>query len=321
MASGPAAPEAPPAREDAPGMDRLTGLQLFVRVVETGSFSRAAADLGLTQPTVTKHVSELERRLGVRLLNRNSRGVGMTEIGALYFERCKLVLREFDATETVVSQRRGDLSGSLRIGVSMAFGRSVIAPLMFEFLKRHPELRIDLNCEDRYVDVVAHGLDMAVRLGKLADSSLGCRAIGSNPWAMAASKAYLAAHGEPKAPEDLAGHKCLVYSTVQGDEAWRLLDSAGEERVVEVNGPLRSNNLSILLSAARNGMGVALLPMYLASDAIRSGELRVLLPDFHLAKQEINAVFPSPRFVPAKVLALIGFLQQQFRGEWWEARS
>jgi DNA-binding transcriptional LysR family regulator len=302
-------------------VDRLTGLQLFVRVVETGSFSRAADDLGLTQPTVTKHVSELERRLGVRLLNRNSRGVGMTEIGALYFERCKLVLREFEATETIVSERRGDLVGSLRIGVSMAFGRSVIAPFIFEFLRLHPELKIDLNCEDRYVDVVAHGLDAAIRLGKLADSSLGYRAIGANPWAMAASKAYLAAHGEPKTPDDLAAHKCLIYSTVQGDEVWRLLDSSGDERVVSVNGPLKSNNLSILLSAARNAMGVALLPMYLASDAIRSGELRVLLTDFHPPKQEISAVFPSPRFVPAKVLALIAFLQQRFRGDWWDGLS
>ena len=120
-------------------MDRLTGLQIFVRVAETGSFSRAAIDLGLTQPTVTKHVSELERRLGVRLLNRNSRGVGMTEIGSLYFERCKLVLREFEATETIASNQRGDLVGSLRLGASMAFGRSVIAPLMFEFLEAPSE--------------------------------------------------------------------------------------------------------------------------------------------------------------------------------------
>ncbi len=302
-------------------MDRLTGLQLFVRVVETGSFSRAANELGLTQPTVTKHVSGLERRLGVRLLNRNSRGVAMTEIGSLYFDRCKLVLREFDATETIVSERRGDLAGPLRIGVSMAFGRSVIAPLVFEFLMLHPNLKIDLNCEDRYVDVVAHGLDMAIRLGKLANSSLGCRYIGSNPWVMTASNAYLESHGEPQRPDDLGAHKCLIYSTAQGDEVWRLLDASGRESVVSVNGPLKSNNLSILLSAALKGMGVALLPMYLAADALRAGELRSLLADYLLPKQEINVVFPSPRFVPAKVLALIAFLQQRFRDEWWVGRS
>jgi DNA-binding transcriptional LysR family regulator len=302
-------------------MDRLTGLQIFVRVVETGSFSRAAADLGLTQPTVTKHVSELERRLGARLLNRNSRGVGMTEIGSLYFQRCKQVLREFEATETIVSERRGDLVGSLRVGASMAFGRNVIAPLVFEFLKLHPRLKIDLSCEDRYVDVVAHGLDMAIRLGNLADSSLGCRRVGSNPWAMTASNAYLEAHGEPRTPGDLAAHDCLIYSTVQGDEVWRLTDASGGESVVSVNGPLKSNNLSILLGAARAGMGIAILPMYLASEPLRSGELRVLLADHLLPKQEINVVFPSPRFVPAKVLALIAFLQQHLRGEWWKPNS
>ena len=302
-------------------MDRLTGLQLFVRVVETGSFSRAANDLGLTQPTVTKHVSDLERRLGVRLLNRNSRGAGPTEIGALYFERCKVVLREFEATEAVVFERQGDVAGTLRVGVSMAFGRSVIAPLIFEFLKLHPNLKIDLNCDDRYVDVVGHGLDLAIRLGKLADSSLGCRYIGANPWVMAASKHYLDSQGEPRMPDDLGRRQCLIYSTVQGDEVWRLQDVGGVESVVSVNGPLRSNNLSILLSATLKGMGVAILPMYLAAAAIRSGDLRVVLADRRLPSQEINVVFPSPRFVPTKVLTLIAFLQKRFRGEWWIGHS
>ena len=302
-------------------MDRLTGLQIFVRVVETGSFSRAAEDLGLTQPTVTKHVSELERRLAVRLLNRNSRGVGMTEIGALYFERCKVLLGEFEAAESLVSRRQGDLAGSLRLGASMAFGRNVMAPLVFDFLKLHPKLRIDLNCEDRYVDIVAHGLDVAVRLGKLADSTLGCRHVGVNPWVMAASNAYLDTHGEPKSSEDLPAHNCLVYSTVQGDEAWRLTDASGRESVIGVSGALKSNNLSVLLAAARAGMGVAILPMYLAAEPLRLGELRVLLADCRLPDQEINVVFPSPRFVPAKVQAFISFLQQRFRGEWWSALS
>ena len=124
----------------------------------------------------------------------------MTEIGSLYFERCKQVLREFEATESIVSERRGDLVGPLRVGASMAFGRSVVAPIVFDFLKLNPRLRIDLNCEDRYVDVVAHGLDIAIRLGALADSSLGCRHIGTNFWAMTASNAYLEARGEPQVP-------------------------------------------------------------------------------------------------------------------------
>jgi DNA-binding transcriptional LysR family regulator len=298
-------------------LDRLTGIQLFVRVVETGSFSRAAEDLGLTQPTVTKHVSELENRLGARLLNRNSRGVALTEVGALYFERCKGLLREYEATEAIVSQSRGDLAGPLRLGVSMAFGRNVIAPLVFEFLKLHPKLRIELNCEDRYVDVVANGLDMTVRLGKLADSALGCRHLGVSPWAMAASRRYLEARGEPKTPQDLAAHNCLVYSTVQGDEVWRLVNAAGQSHVVAVGGSLKSNNLSVLLAAARAGLGIAVLPMYLAAEPLRLGELQVLLPDLLIPAQEINAVFPSPRFVPAKVQAFIAFLQQRFRDEWW----
>ncbi len=297
-------------------MDRVSGLQLFVRVVETGSFSRAADDLGLTQPTVTKHISETERRLGVRLLNRNSRGVSLTEIGALYFDRSKIMLREFDATEAVVGEGRAGVHGTLRIGVSMAFGRCVVAPMILEFLALHPDLRIDLNCDDRYVDVVAHGLDMAIRLGKLADSTLGCRLIGSNPWVMAAATAYLDARGAPERAEDLGCHQCLVYSTVQGDDVWHLRNTHGAELPVAVKGPLKSNNLSILLSAARAGLGIAMLPRYLADPALESGELVQVLRAFPLPSQEINVVSPSPRFVPSKVLALTEFLHRRFRGDW-----
>ena len=153
------------------------------------------------------------------------------------------------------------------------------------------------------------------------DSALGCRHIGVNPWVMAASPRYLEAHGEPKAPQDLAAHNCLVYSTVQGDEVWRLTDASGQDSVVPVSGSLKSNNLSVLLAAARDGLGVAVLPMYLAAEPLRLGELRVLLAERLLPKQEINVVFPSPRFVPAKVQAFIAFLQQRFRGEWWNAAA
>lgn len=234
-------------------MDRFTTLQLFVRVVETGSFSKAANDLGLTQPTVTKHVSTIEHRLGVRLLNRNSRGISLTEIGSLYFERCKVVLRELEAAESIIGQQRGEIKGTLRIGTSMTFGQQVIGPLLIDFLLQHPKLKVDLSCDDRYVDVVGQGLDIAIRLGELADSVLGCRYLGINPWVMVASDAYLSAHGAPTHPNELSRHQCLIYSTVQGDDIWHVRTPNADQVVARVSGKLKTNNLSILLGAVQAG--------------------------------------------------------------------
>jgi DNA-binding transcriptional LysR family regulator len=222
-------------------MDRLTTLQLFVRVVETGSFSKAAHDLGLTQPTVTKHVSTTEGRLGVRLLNRNSRGISLTEIGSLYFERCQVVLRELEAAESIIGQQRGEIKGTLRIGTSMAFAQQVIAPLLIDFLEQHPSLKIDLRRDHHYVDVVRQGLDVAIRLGKLADSSLGCRYLGTNPWVLVAADTYLSKHGSPAHPSELSRHECLIYSTVQGNDIWHVRTPKGDLVAAHVSGKLKSN--------------------------------------------------------------------------------
>lgn len=298
-------------------MDRLTGLQLFVRVAETGSFSKAAAECALSQPTVTKHISAIEHQLGVRLLNRNSRGISLTEIGTRYLERCKIVLHELEMAESIVGQSRRDVQGTLRIGTSMAFGRQVLAPLLIQFIERHPGLKVDLSCDDRYVDVVGHGLDIAIRLGKLADSSLGCRYVGSNPWVMVAANRYLEGYGLPICSTELAHHECLVYSTVQGDNVWHLQSRDGNHVAVQVGGRIKSNNLSALLTAARAGLGIALLPRYVAANELKRGELQEILTDHKVLDQEINAIFPSARFVPTRVSLLAEYLQQSFQGEWW----
>ncbi len=302
-------------------MDRLTGLQIFVRVAETGSFSKAAREFGLTQPTATKHVAALEARFGVRLLNRNSRAVSLTEAGAAYHDKCKAVLRQFDEAESFNPVRPAELTGSLRLGTSLTFGRQVMAPLMIEFMGVHPKLKVDLDHDDRYVDLVACGVDVAIRLGPLADSTLGGRYLGANPWAMVAAPGYLRRRGTPRSPDDLSQHDSLVYSTAQADASWRLRTPAGQYRSVVLAARLRSNNLSTLLEAARAGMGLAVLPHYVAAAAIAAGELRILLPDHGLPEQEIHAIFPSPKLVPAKVTTFIAFLQQRFGPDWWLGRA
>jgi DNA-binding transcriptional LysR family regulator len=298
-------------------MDRLTGMQVFARVVETGSFSRAAKDLNMTQPSVTKHVAAIEQALKSRLLNRNTRGVSITETGALYYERCKATLHEFDLAAQVVNAGRAQISGRLRIATSLAFGRLAVMPALAEFMALHPQLQVDLECDDRFVDLIASGRDVALRMGSLADSTYGAAPIGVNPWIMVGGPAYLRKRGAPRTIDDLRNHSCIVYSSVQGNDVWRLSGPGGALEAVQLNARLRSNNLSVVLSAARAQMGVAILPHYVAAQSLAEGALQAVMTDRILPSQEIHAVTPSPRLIPRKVSLFIDFLRARFAGEWW----
>jgi DNA-binding transcriptional LysR family regulator len=302
-------------------MDRITGVQLFIRVVETGSFSKAAAELGITQPTATKAMAAIERRLGARLLHRSTRGVTPTEVGARYHEKCKLIAHEIDEADNLVTLMQSTVGGTLRISSSVAFGRRVVTPLVLRYMAAHPEVTIDLSFDDRYVDLVAQGVDLAIRMGRLADSSLGARFLGTNPWVLVASPDYLQRSGEPIVPADLARHACLVYSSVQGDDRWGFSGPTGEALSVPVKGRLRSNNLSALLEGAREGLGLAMLPWYVAHEAVADGSVRPVMTDHRLPHQDMHAVFPSPRLVPQKVTSFITYLQQALDGEWWKGSS
>ena len=316
-------------------MDRITGIQLFIRIVETGSFSKASVDLGVTQPTATKHVAAVEARLGARLLNRNTRGVSATEIGALYYEKCKAIQRDLEEADNLASLLQSRIGGQLRISTSVAFGRRVLTPLVLAFMRQHPDISIDLSFDDRYVNLVEQGVDVAIRMGRLADSSLGARYLGRNPWVLVASPAYLKQHAAPKTPADVAAHPCLIYSSVQGDERWHFTGGTGDtgntggsdghdtprEQSVAIHGPLRTNNLSVVLEAALGGMGLAILPWYVAHQAVRAGRVTPLLADHALPVQEMHAVFPSPKLVPSKVASFIDFLQAQFTPGWWKGAA
>ncbi|MEZ5606440.1 MAG: LysR family transcriptional regulator [Burkholderiaceae bacterium] len=298
-------------------MDRFQVMQIFVRVVETGSFSKAAAELGTTQPTATKAVAEAERHLGARLLHRSTRGVTPTEAGALYHERCKAILRELEDAENLTGLAQAGSSGTLRINSSVAFGRRVLVPLVLRYMADHPQLQIELGFDDQYVDLVERGVDLAIRIGRLADSSLGARHLGINPWVLVAAPAYLAAHGRPQTPDALSRHACLIYSSVQGDARWLLHGPGGQDVSIPVRGPLRTNNLSAVLAACRAGMGLAMLPWYVARESVAEGYIVPLLDEYALPAQEMHAVFPSPKLVPAKVTGFIAWLQQELNGTWW----
>ena len=298
-------------------MDRFQVMQIFVRVVETGSFSKAAAELGTTQPTATKAVAEAERHLGARLLHRSTRGVTPTEAGALYHERCKAILREVEDAENLTGLAQAGSRGTLRINSSVAFGRRVLIPLVLRYMAEHPQLQVELGFDDHYVNLVEQGVDLAIRIGRLADSSLGARYLGINPWVLVAAPAYLAAHGRPQTPDALSRHACLIYSSVQGDARWLLHGPGGQDVSIPVRGPLRTNNLSAVLAACRAGMGLAMLPWYVARESVAEGYIVPLLDEYALPAQEMHAVFPSPKLVPAKVTGFIAWLQQELNGTWW----
>ncbi|MDP1955504.1 MAG: LysR family transcriptional regulator [Polaromonas sp.] len=298
-------------------MDRFQAAKLFIRVVDLGSFSRAAADIGIGQPAATKLVAQLEKQLGSRLLHRSTHGVSPTEIGALYYQKCKLIAHHVEEAETVAALLQSQVQGGLRISTTMDFGRRVMAPLVLRFLQLNPKLQVELLFDDHLVNMVEQGIDVAIRMGRLADSTLGARYLGLNPWTVVASADYLARRGTPLTPGDLASHDALVCSTVQHDARWHFSGAGGEALTVHVKGPLRSNNKSALLTAVREGFGIAALPSYVVHESVKSGAVTALLCDWTLPPQEIHAVYPSPRMVPAKVTGFIEWLQGQMGESWW----
>ena len=302
-------------------MDRIQALQLFIRVVDLGSFSKAAADVGIGQPSATKMVALLEKQLGSRLLHRSTHGVTSTEIGALYYEKCKLIVHHLEEAESVATLLQSQVQGGLRISTSVAFGRRVLVPLVMRFMQMHPKLQIELNFDDQVVSLVEHGIDLAIRMGPLVDSTLGARYLGVNPWVLVAAPEYLERCGAPVVPTELANHNALIYSTVQGDARWHLTGPKGKVSTVPLRGPLRSNNLTALLMAARNGMGLAALPRYVAHESLSTGALCAVLSDWSLPQQEMHAVYPSPQLVTAKVSGFVSWLQGQISANWWEDLS
>ncbi len=298
-------------------MERMQDVRLFIRVVDLGSFSRAAAELGIGQPAATKQIAQMERRLGARLLHRSTHGVSPTEIGLLYYDKCRLIAHHAEEAQSVAALLQSQVQGGLRVSTSVGFGRRVLAPLLMQFMRVNPQLQVDLAVDDRYVDLVEQGIDVAVRMGRLADSTLGARYLGINPWLVAASPEYLEERGAPAHPRELSAHEALVYSSVQGDARWHFSGPAHQSAVVPVRGRLRSNSLSTLLEAACEGMGVVILPWYVAHAEVRKGRLVALLPQWSLPAQEIHAVYPSPNMVPAKVTRFVDWLQGKFGERWW----
>jgi DNA-binding transcriptional LysR family regulator len=302
-------------------MDPLDGIAAFARVVDCGSFSAAADRLKLSKSAISAHVQRLEDRLGTRLLNRSTRSLSLTEAGAAYYRHCVRILAEADAAEQAAVALQREPRGTLRISAPDTFGWMHVAPAIPDFLKRYPDLSIDIALSEKHVNLVDEGLDLAIRIGALADSALVVRKLAPSRILLCAAPGYLAAHGTPQEPAALAAHNCLCDSVTPWGNAWRLTAKAKEAHVV-VSGSMRANSAEMLRAAALAGLGVASLPSWVIADELRSGALRRVLSSWELPRSAIYAVYPDNRLMSAKVRAFVDHLARHFgRKPYWDNLS
>lgn len=302
-------------------MDRLTAMQTFVRVVEASSFSAVASEMGATQSAVSKQVAALERALGARLLGRTTRSLGLTEEGERYFEQARRLVAEVAEAESALRAGQQRLSGWLRVAASVGFGRLKLLPVVHEFLDRHPDVRIDLRLADGFVDLVEQGLDVAVRVGNLADSSLVAQRIGTTQRRLVAHRDLvrrLQRKGPkpPRHPDDLAAHDCLVYTELATRDQWVFVagpgasEPPGTQRAVRVKGRLQTNSSEVIRAAVLAGRGIGYSPDWLFEAELASGELVTLMPDWQTPPLPMHLISPAQRQHSAKVRAFGEFVRE-----------
>lgn len=293
-------------------MDRFETLQTFVAVVEAGSFSAAAARLDCAKSAASRQVAALEGHLGVQLLNRTTRRLSLTDAGREFYERAQRILADLEEAELSVAAEQTALRGRLRLAAPLSFGLRHLAPALDEFLADHPELVLDLDLDDRRINLVEEGFDLALRIGELADSSLVARPLAPIRMQLCASPAYLRRHGTPQTPADLAFHAGLVYGNIPEAQQWRFLDANDKVHSVKVPARLRANNGDVLVQAALAGLGLVVTPTFIAHRALAAGELVPVLPEYRAPGTRAYAVYPSRRHLPQRVRVLIDFLAQRF---------
>lgn len=288
-------------------LETATGLLVFASVAELGSFSLAAQSLGLSKSAVSKQVSQLEARLGVRLLQRSTRRLSLTEAGRALLARGQRVAAELDGIDVDLGAASGPPRGVLRLSAPMSFGQRHIAPLLPVFLAEYPAVQVELDLTDRVVDLIGERFDAAVRVGRLPDSTLVARRLAPARRVVCASPAYLASHGVPRTPAALRQHACLDYTYLAAPGGWPFT-SGRRTRRIPVQGPLSSNNGEVLREAALAGLGIALLPTFIVGNDLRAGRLRPLLTAYECWDAAIFVVYPAARHLAPKLRAWVDFL-------------
>ena len=299
-------------------MDRLTAMQTFVRVVESGSFSAVARETSTTQSGVSKQVAALERLLGAQLLSRTTRSLALTEAGERYFVQARRLVAEIAEAESELRQGEQQLNGWLRVAASVGYGRLKLLPLVKTFLAAHPNVKIDLKLNDGFIDLVEAGIDVAIRIGELADSSLVASRIGTTKRVLIASRTYLNSLPKglevPREPQDLLQHNCIVYSELATQNAWTFTAGPhasaenGSQVTILSQGNLQTNSSEVIRASVLSGMGIGYSPTWLFEDVMASGDLQILLPDWHTPALPIHIVSPPQRRQSAKVQAFVRHL-------------
>ncbi len=295
-------------------MDRFTAMSVFAKVVELGSFARAAGRLELSTSAVSRQVADLEAHLQTRLLNRTTRKLSLTESGHAFYERCIQVLADLDEAEQSAAQTSLVPRGTIKLTCGHSFGLLHFAPAMAEYLVRNPEVKFDVSLSDRVVDLVEEGFDLGVRIGALGPANLIARKLGETRLIACASRDYLKKHGTPNTPEDLAHHNCVTYDYVPDSTLWRFRDPDGTERAVTVTGNVHANNGDLLTQTAVNGIGIVFEPEFIVGEALKAKKLIRLLEDFEPAPLGIYAVYASRKHLSAKVRSFVDFLAERFAG-------
>jgi len=299
-------------------MDRLLSIEAFVRVVESGSFVAAAERLGLSQAMVSRYVQDLESRLDTRLLQRTTRRLSLTEAGAAYFERSQQVLRDLEEMDASITSQTQQPRGTLRVNAPVVFGSRHLAALLAEYSARYPGVSVDLSLSDRFIDLVEEGVDLAIRIGTLDESSLVARRLCPVRLVICGSPDYLDRHGRPHTPADLATHNCLGYTYTRSGNEWPVIGPQGPLNIA-VRGSLRANHGEALCQAAIAGLGLVLQPTFIAGDALRDGRLESVLPDYRPAELNAYAVFLSRKFLSAKLRTFVDFLAEKLGPEpYWD---
>jgi len=293
-------------------MGRLAAIEAFVKVAEAQSFSEAARRLRTSKSVVSRQVAKLEADLGARLFHRTTRAMTLTEAGRGYFERASRILGDLDDANRSVSQLQSAPRGLLRVNAPMSFGFQHLAPALADFLARYPEVEVDMTLNDRFVDIVDEGFDVAVRIGTLVDSSYVARKLAPIRRVICASPEYLHARGTPASPDDLRAHECLSNSNLATAREWRFVTPEGRPWSVETRGRLSANNGDALKAAAMRGLGLVNLPTFFVGDELKAGKLVTVLDAFIAQDLTLNAIYPQSRHLSPKVRAFVDFLVARF---------
>jgi DNA-binding transcriptional LysR family regulator len=293
-------------------LDRLLAMNVFVKVVEQGSFARAAERMDMSTSAVSRHVAELESYLATRLLNRTTRRISLTESGQAYFERALHLLADIEETEAVVSSSTVNPRGTIRLTCSTSFGVPHLAPAIGAFQAKYPDVHFDISASSRFVDLVEDGLDLAIRIGDIGNPNLIARRLGSMRLIACASPDYLKRRGTPKHPDDLAKHSCFTYEHSPLKSLWPFRNRDGSEMKTRISGGIHADNGEMLAALAVAGAGIALEPCFIIQPLIDAGLLREILKQYQPAPYPIYAVYPSRRHLSAKVRTFVDFLAEYF---------